>query len=136
MKVRKTPRAIVGSPRSPRIRRIRAAVAASALAGALCIVFACGTDTSLSGPGEECFAATDCQAGLVCVPQRGGARFCSNDLSQVTGRPPPEGGAAEEEAGGDGPVEGTTTDAPSMPDTSMPDTSMPDTSVPVEAGGD
>ncbi len=100
------------------------------------ILFACAAQTSLSGAGQECFAATDCQDGLVCVPQRGGARLCSDDLSQVTGRPPPEAGAAAE-AGGDGPREATPTDGPAAQDTSMPDTSMPDTSMPpVDAGAD
>ena len=97
------------------------------------VAFACAAKTSLSGPGEECFAATDCADGLVCVPQRGGARLCSDDLSQVTGRPPPEGGAAAE-AGGDGPKEANPGDGPGQ-DTSMPDTSMPDTSMPpVDSG--
>lgn len=98
------------------------------------VVFACAAHTSLSGPGEECFAATDCADGLVCVPQRGGARLCSDDLSQVTGRPPPEGGAAE--AGGDGPREANPADGPGQ-DTSMPDTGMQDTSMPpVDSGAD
>jgi hypothetical protein len=70
------------------------------------------------------------------VPQRGGARLCSDDLSQVTGRPPPEAGAAAE-AGGDGPNEANPTDSPVQQDTSMPDTSMPDTSMPpADAGAD
>jgi hypothetical protein len=118
--------------------RARAAFFAGALVAALFVFVACGTDTSRSGPGDECFAATDCQAGLVCVPQRGGARFCSNDLSEVTGRPPPEGGStAEAGQGGDARLEGAVQqDAPGQ-DTNMPDTSMtPDTAPPVEAGGD
>lgn len=102
------------------------------------IVLACASQPSLAGPGEECFAATDCADGLVCVPQRDGARLCSDDLSQVAGRPPPEGGAAMAEAGGDGPREATSNDGPSGQDTSMPDTSMPDTSMPppVDGGSD
>jgi hypothetical protein len=126
-----------GSPQAPahddaerRARRVRAAVVLGSLLGAVVVLFACGTDTSLSGPGEECFAATDCQAGLVCVPQRGGSRLCSSDLTQVDGRPPPEAGAADSEAG-DAP-EGSVIDGPAQ-DTSMPDTSMPDTSMPVDA---
>jgi hypothetical protein len=96
-------------------------------------MLACGTDTTLAGAGEECFAATDCQPGLVCVSQRGGARSCSNDLSQVTGRPPPEAGSpAEAGEGGDASPEGSVSDAP-VQETSMPDTSMPDTST-MEAG--
>ena len=115
-------------------RRVGAAVVIGSIAVGM-ILFACAAQTSLSGPGQECFAATDCQDGLVCVPQRGGARLCSDDLSQVTGRPPPEGGAAAE-AGGDGPREANPADGPAQ-DTSVPDTSVPDTSMPpVDAGED
>lgn len=115
--------------------RGRAAVVIGSITVGL-VVFACASQPSLSGPGEECFAATDCAAGLVCVPQRGGARLCSDDLSQVTGRPPPEGGAPAE-AGGDGPREANPSDSPQGQDTSMPDTSMPDTSMPpVDSGAD
>ena len=94
------------------------------------VTFACASQPSLSAAGEQCFAATDCVDGLVCVPQRDGSRLCSDDLSQVTGRPPPEGGAAMNEAGGDGPPKAKPTDGPGDQDTSMPDTSMPDTSMP------
>jgi hypothetical protein len=89
---------------------------------------ACTPDTPLVGAGGECFAASDCEPGLVCVPQRGGARQCSSDLSMVAGRQPPEGGrpveAGDGEAG-DGPMpsEG------GEPDSNMPDASKPDTSV-------
>jgi hypothetical protein len=100
------------------------------------VAFACAARSSLSGAGGECFAATDCADGLVCVPQRDGSRLCSDDLSQVTGRPPPEGGAGAAEAGGDGPREANPADGP-VQDTSMPDTSMPDTSMtPADAGAD
>jgi hypothetical protein len=108
-----------------------------------CLVFgvvvlvACSTQPAASGAGEECFQATDCQSGLICVPQPSGARLCSNDLSKVAGRPPPEAGAAD--TGGDGPREGAPADGPkqdtSMPDTSVPDTSAPDTSVADAAAG-
>ena len=99
---------------------------------ALLALLACGSESSPVGPGEECFVASDCVPGLVCVPQRGGARVCSNDLSQVVGRPPPEGGGGETDGGdgaSDGPSDGPPSDAPGQ-DTSMPDTSMPDTSMP------
>jgi hypothetical protein len=117
-------------------RSVRAAVVIGPIAVGL-VMFACAAEPSLSGAGGECFAATDCVEGLVCVPQRDGARLCSDDLSQVTGRPPPEGGMMTE--AGDGPSEANPSDGPqgqdtSMPDTSMPDTSMPDTSTPVDAG--
>ena len=125
--------------RDPKARRARVRVlglvALVPLVLTVVLPLACGTDTSLSGPGDECFAATDCQAGLVCVPQRGGSRLCSNDLTMVAGRPPPEAGAAADgEAGADGSAEGSTTDAPAA-DTSTPDTSVPDTSVADTGGG-
>ena len=77
------------------------------------VVLACAQDSPLVGPGAECFLASDCQPGLVCVPQRNGGRVCSNDLSQVMGRPPPEAGMgdasgdASADAPGDGPVQET-----------------------------
>jgi hypothetical protein len=69
------------------------------------IILACAQETSPVGPGEECFVASDCRPGLVCVPQRGGARQCSDDLSQVTGRPPsqPNGDSGDNDASDDGP---------------------------------
>ena len=126
-----------GFPREERDRKARRArvrvlglVVLVPLALTVVLPLACGTDTSLSGPGEECFAATDCQAGLVCVPQRGGSRLCSNDLTMVAGRPPPEAGAATDgEAGADGATEGSVPDGP-VQDSSMPDTNVPDTNVP------
>jgi len=77
---------------------------------------ACATKNSPSAAGQECFAASDCEPGLVCVPQRGGGRICSNDLTQVTGRPPAEAGmadagdAATDAPAADAPVEDTGTD--------------------------
>lgn len=116
--------------RAVRVRR--AAVVLVPLLLTVLVPLACSDETALSAAGEECFAATDCQAGLVCVPQRNGSRLCSSDLSQVEGRPPPEAGADAAEAGEGGPpVEGGT-DGP-VQDTSMPDTSTPDTSMPVDA---
>ena len=133
---------MTGFPREERDRkagrarvRVVGLVALVPLLLTVVLPLACGTDSALIGPGEECFAATDCQAGLVCVPQRGGSRLCSNDLTMVAGRPPPEGGAAADgEAGSDGPTEGATTDAP-VQDTSMPDTNVPDTNVADTSGG-
>ena len=93
------------------------------------VMFACASQPSLAGAGEQCFAATDCADGLLCVPQRDGSRLCSDDLSQVSGRPPAGPDAAMTEAG-DGPREATPTDGQGGQDTSMPDTSMPDTSMP------
>jgi hypothetical protein len=96
------------------------------------ILVACAPEPSPVGAGEECFVASDCAPGLVCVPQRGGSRLCSSDLTQVVGRAPPEAGAEEvpDTGAADGPAEATVPDdTGTVPDTSVPDTSMPDTSV-------
>ncbi len=122
-------------------RRARAClVVASASAVALSVTtgigtafFACGVEARLSAKGEECFVASDCVPGLVCVPQRSGARFCTDDLSQVTGTPRE---AAEDAAGGDGEADAQD-DAPSVPEDSggddtgvgVPDTGVPDTGI-------
>lgn len=116
--------------RDRRARRLRAVAVLVPLTLVLAAPLACTDKASLIGPGEECFAATDCQPGLVCVPQRSGARVCSNDLTQVEGRPPPEAGADAGEAGEAG--EGAAPDG-QVPDTSTPDTSKPDTSTGMDA---
>jgi hypothetical protein len=123
--------------RSLRRERIRIGIVIGSIAVGLAAMFACAAQPSLSAAGGECFAATDCVDGLVCVPQRDGSRLCSDDLSQVAGHPPPEGGGAMmTEAGGDGPREANPSDSPQGQDTSMPDTSMPDTSMPPLDAGD
>jgi hypothetical protein len=92
------------------------------------LAFACTPDTAPIAAGGECFTATDCDPGLVCIPDKTGARQCSNDLTQVVGKPPPEAGPMEAgEAGEAGPQ------PDGGQDTSIPDTSMPDTSKPVDA---
>jgi hypothetical protein len=73
---------------------------------------ACDTSSSAVGPGGECFLATDCAPGLVCLEQPNKTRICSDDLSRVAGRPPPEGGNEEE---GEGGMEGGRTDGPITP---------------------
>lgn len=62
---------------------------------------ACDADTTRVGAGAECFLATDCEPGLVCVPQQNGSRICSSDLSRVAGRPPPEAGPRDAGEAGD-----------------------------------
>ncbi len=67
---------------------------------------ACSTSATPGGAGAECFQATDCAQGLVCLPPscNGGKQICGSDLTCVqsmldagvessafeTG-PPPEG---------------------------------------------
>lgn len=106
------------SARARRARPIRAWVSAGVLAGAGGLLFACAQESSPVGPGGECFLASDCQAGLVCVPQPNGARACSSDLTGFEGNPPAE-------AGGDTAVPGD-----------APDDSPQDTSVVTDTGAD
>jgi hypothetical protein len=90
-------------------RRARLGIVAAVLAVPTLVAAACAPKNSASGAGQECFVATDCEPGLVCVPQRGGARLCSADLSQVTGRPP---GGPPMADGGDAATDGPVADGP------------------------
>jgi hypothetical protein len=90
------------------VRRIGFGAFVAGLVGLVGIAvspLACAPDRVLVGAGGECFTATDCEPGLVCVPQRSGARACSADLSQVVGRPPPAG---QQDAARDADEEGST----------------------------
>ncbi len=87
---------------------------------------ACGSDDKV-GKGGECSLATDCAPGLICIPQKD-TRVCSDDLSNVAGKPPPDGGAAEAGEGGDADLDQLAPDDRTTPmDTGTPDTSKPDT---------
>jgi hypothetical protein len=80
-----------------------AAVGGAAALGALFLSAlgeACGGTTNPVGAGQSCSLATDCIDGLVCVPQDNGLSVCSDDLTKVAGKGPPEGGTAD--ANGDG----------------------------------
>lgn len=101
--------------RSHRGRGLRRAVAVAALLLVpAALALACSSSPALVAAGGECFAASDCQPGLVCVPQRNGPRVCSSDLSQITGRPPAGGDAAMTEAGEDAPTDAPPADAPPL----------------------
>jgi hypothetical protein len=67
-------------------------------------VAACATKAKLLPAGGECYQATDCADGLVCVPQKNGPSICSNDLTGVQtvedATAPP--GDASADAGGEG----------------------------------
>lgn len=101
------------------------AVVAVVAVGTAASAGGCEANTQRVGPGEECFVATDCEPGLVCVPLRNGARVCSNDLTEVVGRAPPDGAVPED--GGADPDDGAAPDE---------DADVPDTGVPVDAGSD
>src|SRR5688572_33385332 len=88
----------------------------------------CNASTNLVNKGGECFLASDCAPGLVCV-EVNKQRVCSDDLTGVAGRPPPEGGAPREAGeGGD-----ADPDAPPIEDSGT-DTNKPDTFVPPDTG--
>ncbi len=104
---------------------------------------ACTSKQSPVGPGGECFLATDCAPGLVCVEQRNQTRICTDDLSSVAGRPPPEAGPMDAGDGGEGGegVDGESPDVgppPPPPDGSVPDvvSTPPDSGPPPEDAGD
>ena len=117
------------------------AVGLTATFSVLLLASACTSKVTAVGPGGECFLATDCAPGLICIEQADKTRICSDDLSRVAGRPPPEGGADETDGGGEGGVpEGSVGDVVTPPpDTGLPDTNQPppDTGTPPQdSGGD
>ena len=85
---------------------------------------ACNNSSQEVGQGGSCFQATDCLAGLICAPQKNGARICTNDLSSIqtteeAGGRPTDAGDATTDRSNDGPA-----DSPG-PDTNQPDTMLP-----------
>jgi hypothetical protein len=61
---------------------------------------ACSTSQSLAAAGQACLNATDCQAGLVCLPSGNGTdRVCSDDLSGVQRTESTDSGATPREGG-------------------------------------
>ncbi len=79
----------------------RGALLGSAGALAFLAAVAACAETKLAGPGAECFVATDCREGLVCIEQENRARICTDDPSRAAGRLPPEASVpdAGDEAG-------------------------------------
>lgn len=96
------------------------------------VASACAPQSSRVGAGGECFLATDCAPGLICIEQADKTRLCSDDLSRVAGRPASDGGAEADGAVGEGGTsdDGAVADGASQP----PDTGAPDTSTPSDAG--
>lgn len=80
-------------------------------------ILACTSNVSPVGLGGECFIATDCLTGLICVEQANKTRICTDDLSRVAGRPPPT------DAGEAGVTDGSKADVsvPPLEDTGAPD---------------
>jgi hypothetical protein len=74
------------------------------------VLTGCSTKAKLVASGGECLQATDCEDGLVCVPQSDGKRICSNDLSGVqmveeAAAPPPAKDAGSRDARRDAPAD-------------------------------
>ncbi len=55
------------------------------LASALC---ACSSKAELAGQGAECNLTSDCEDGLVCIPQKSGSSICSSNLGSIQQLPP------------------------------------------------
>ena len=117
------------------------ALGLTATLAVLVVGSACTATVTQVGPGGECFLATDCAPGLICIEQPDKTRTCSDDLSRVAGRPPAEGGAEEQDGGdGEGGVPEASTDDVTQPppDTGVPDTNQPppDTGAPPQDAGE
>lgn len=98
----------------------------------LAVGSACTATATQVEEGGECFVATDCMPGLVCIEQANKTRICSDDLARVAGEPPPAAGTVKEPDAGDGGDAGEVFDA-SLEDV-MPDTGARDASPPPDAG--
>ena len=113
---------------------------AGAAASAAIAIVACSASPKLAGMGETCLQATDCADGLVCIPQKGGSRVCSNDLSSIQTTEEAGGGGDDATgddgtAAGDGPTEAAPpSDGPEPPDGAPDTTPPPDTGPPPDAG--
>ena len=89
-------------------------------------LIACSTKAKLAVQGADCLQATDCQDGLVCVPQQDGRHICDNDLSGV--QTTEDATAPATDAGRkDGSAEGGKSDGGSPADADVPDADLPDT---------
>ena len=57
------------------------------LGAALCPAMACDPTVSRVERGGECFVATDCEPGLVCVEGEDKLRTCSDQIERIAGEP-------------------------------------------------
>ena len=111
------------------------------LAGIAGLAGACSSAASLVPQGGECFVATDCAAGLVCIPRKDGTRACDSDLSTIekpaTGTGKDAGAPATDAAPADDATTSTDATAP-PPDAGSKDAAPPRdaTPPPVDAGID
>jgi hypothetical protein len=78
-------------------------LAPAAVGFCLLASFACSSKATAGGQGASCNVVSDCQDGLVCVPQKNGSSICSSDLSGVQQLPPtPDSGAMQAATDGGG----------------------------------
>ena len=68
------------------------------VAGPILLAAGCSAKANPVSSGGECFLATDCAAGLVCVEQANTTRICTNDLARVAGKSAPEAGTGDARA--------------------------------------
>ena len=93
--------------------RLRTILLLTAVLAPVVAVIACSERAGAIASGGECFLATDCEPGLICVDLGEGIRTCTNDLSEVAGNPPDpmEEGDAEPNEGGNNDATTGTPDA-------------------------
>ena len=65
------------------------------------LVVACA-QTKAAPEGGDCFAATDCDVGLICAVTQDGRRACTKDLSGTTKVPGSSSGGMDATAAADG----------------------------------
>jgi hypothetical protein len=92
------------------------------------LIAACSTHAKLAGQGEQCFQATDCEDGLVCVPAPDGRSACTNDVSSIVHMQ--EAGGPAEAAPRDGATDAPPSDAPMMMPDAPPAEAAPQDSAP------
>ena len=84
------------------MRRVALTCIAVAAGLALLTLFAaCSEPPKLVGEGAACAVTTDCQLGLVCIPQQSGARICTGDVTSIAKatQRPVDAGRADGDAG-------------------------------------
>ena len=97
-------------------------------------VVACA-QTKAASEGGDCFAATDCDVGLICAVGKDGRRACTKDLTSTTKVPGSSGGAMDATTSNDAVAK---SDAPTSSDAQVPvqDAGVDAPIVVVDAGSD
>jgi hypothetical protein len=101
----------------------------SACLGGVLVLDACASRAGAVGSGGECYLASDCAPGLVCVEQSNHTRICSDDVSRIAGQAPPDGGGPAMDGGDASARDGSRPDGAQEPPDSggpQPDTGGPE----------